>query len=186
MYEICMVWAHLRERWGGREEGRSTPVRSQGALEGKLSQWITQELAVLCSLRGSWETISTATGLPFSFLISHLSRALLITSLLPQTADNSVCVCGSIAQQWSKYVRVFIHLFVHAMVYAKHSWRCSACEPECMCASVLKYLTVQQMQISCVSHSRPFQAIAPLTRGGGGNEGQLRYRSLRPDAQTCY
>lgn len=93
----CMKYAWYEPTWEsdgerGREEGRSTPVRSQGALEGKLSQWITQELAVLCSLRGSWETISTATGLPFSFLISHLSRALLITSLLPQTANNSVCV----------------------------------------------------------------------------------------------
>lgn len=184
MYEICMVWAHLRERWGGREEGRSTPVRSQGALEGKLSQWLRNWQC--CA---AWGDHGKPSLQQQGFHSPSLYPIWAVHCSLPPSyhrRPTTVCVCGSIAQQWSKYVRVFIHLFVHAMVYAKHSWRCSACEPECMCASVLKYLTVQQMQISCVSHSRPFQAIAPLTRGGGGNEGQLRYRGLRPDAQTCY
>lgn len=57
-----------------------------------------------------------------SILLPYIPSEPCTAHYLPPTTDGrQQCVCGSIAQQWSKYVRVFIHLFVHAMVYAKHS-----------------------------------------------------------------
>lgn len=124
--------------------GRSTTVRSEGALEEDLSQWITEDPGSALHPGGSWETVSTVTGpaSPHAY-IPICARHRSLASSQHRRPNNCERVRTS---RYSEIKCVFMCLLETSVCACawwwgmKHSWWCCAPKHEGMRANVLQCL----------------------------------------------